>query len=477
MAIIEKKYLLKEAISPLLQQKGVRKEPISQFYTKIEICKEVRFRKSAKRYFKTIRTGSEVRKVEVHKRIDKKSYLEAKSKKIGNVLKKDRFTLTQYHDTIAIDNYKKHLQNLRILEVSFKTLQAAEDFVLPEELKPYILHEVSDDDRYRNKNLALLGNPKKYPYNIYAIFKDIEQKRLKDISSVIFPEMIVSDAIRIILFKIYTALLNDRDALLQKSDIKALERFRRNLKEAKVLLDEYRHIFDQTMYKKVRLHLAMVEKTIAIDKDLSVIRANLKLLESAFSEKEVNSFISQIDKRIEQEKHKVKHFFKTREFSIIFRQFNLLIKEQSNVYTSYHSNTSTGEVIKRSIHKRFKKLLSLTKKYDKCHDLDSYKEMKKALHKTKVLLDNFSYLYPQKRYRKMQQLLNTTNKKFLAFIELHKRSLIIKMYIRNSNKDLQLQHKLIQKVQKKRKSLEKELNKEIDQSIAILHKEKSLFKR
>jgi CYTH domain-containing protein len=477
MAIIEKKYLLKDSISPLLHQKGVQKERISQFYTKIEICKEVRFRKSGKEYYKTIRTGSEVRKNEVHKRISKKEYLSAKSKKIGNLLKKERYTLSQYDHTIAIDCYKKHLQNLQILEIGFKSLQEVEEFRLPEELKPYIHKEVSDDDRYRNKNLALLGNPKKYPYNIYAIFKDIEQKRLKDISSVIFPEMIVSDAVRIVLYKIYTALINDRNALLEQNDIKALERFRKNLKEAKVLLDEYRHIFDQTMYKKVRLHLAMVEKTIEIDKDLSVIRANLKLLESAFSEKEVNSFIAQIDKRMEQEKHKVKNFFKTREFTIIFRQFHLLIKEQSNVYTSYHSNTSTGEVIKRSINRRFKKLLSLTKKYDKCHDLDSYKEMKRALHKTKVLLDNFSYLYPLKRYKKMQQLLNETNKKFLAFIELHKRSLIIKMYIRNSNKALQTQHKLIQKVQKKRKSLEKELNKEIDHSIAILKEHKALFKK
>ena len=476
MAIIEKKYLLKDSIDTLLRPKKVTKDTISQFYTKIEICKEVRFRKSDQGYYRTVRIGSEVRQNEEHTRISKKEFLKAKRKKIGNLLKKERYLLPHISENIAIDCYKQHLKNVHLLEVHFKTVEEAEAFNPPTLLKPYIKQDVSDDNRYRNKNLALLGNPKKIPYNIYAIFKDIQQRRLEDVSLVIFPEMIVSDAVRIILFKIYTELMYDRDALLLDNDIKALERFRKNIKHAKILLDEYRHIFDQTMYKKVRLHLAMIEKTIAVDKDLSLIRANLKLLESAFSEKEVNSFIARIDKRIEEEKHKVKNFFKTREFAIIFRQFNLLIKEQSNVYPAYHSNTSTGPIVKETFYKRFKKFIALTKKYDKCHDLDSYKKMKKALHKTKVLLEHFSYIYTQKEYQKMQKLIHNTDKKLSAFIELSKRSQIIKIYIRNSNKELQTQHKLIQKVQKKRKSLEKGLNKEIDHSIEVLRSHKSLFK-
>ncbi len=477
MAIVEKKYLLNDSVDSLLKKHKRSKKSISQFYTQIKICKEVRYRKINKTFYKTVRTGSEVRENEVDKNISKRKYRQAKDKKIGKILKKERFTLADTYENFAIDSYKKHLKNLNILEITFNTLDEARAFQLPDIFKVYIKKDVSDDDRYRNKNLALLGNPKKLPYNIYAIFKDIEQERFKKIASTVFPEMIVSDAVRIVLYTIYHSLKMDRVSLIEQNDIFALERFRKNLKQAKILLEEYRHIFDQNMYKKVSLHLNMIEKTIAIDKDLTLIRANLKLLESAFNEKEVNFFISRIDNRIENEKHKVKNFFKTREFSIIFRQFDLLLKEQSNVHSAYHSNTTIKEVIKESVNKRFKKLLFLTKKYDKCHDVDSYKKMKKALYKTKTIMDNFAYLYDKKEYQQMQALLQDTNKEFAEFLNLNKRSLIIKTYIRNSNKELQEQQRLINKVQQKRKTLEKQLNKKIDASINVLRENKSLFKK
>ncbi len=474
MAIIEKKYLLKDSARALLKNSKHKKEHISQFYTKIEFCKEVRYRKIDKSYFKTVRTGSEVRKNESDKKITKKSYQQAKQAKIGDILKKKRYSLDKLS---AIDVYEKQLENILLFEVNFKTLADAQEYTLPASLLPHVKKDVSDDNRYRNKNLACLGNPSKHPYNIYAIFKDIEQGRLKEVQTVIFPEMIVSDAVRIILFKIYHDLQKDAKKLIEKNNIKSLERFRKNLKIAKILLNEYCAIFDAKLYKRVYTHLSLIEKTIAIDKDLSVIRTHLPLLESAFSEKEINSFIARIDKRIEHEKHKVQHFFKTREYNILFSQFKLLLTEPSNVFTAYYSNTSISKANQENVAKRFKKLRQLTKKYDKCHDLDAYNKMRNALNKTRVLLGSFSTLYEQKRYQKMCALLEETYQKLIEFIELHKRSLIIKTYIRNSDKSLQEQHKLIEKVYKRRKALEKQINKQIDQAIANLTENKKLFKK
>jgi CYTH domain-containing protein len=474
MAIIEKKYLLKDSARVLLKKLKDKKERISQFYTKIEYCKEVRYRKIDKKYFKTLRTGSEVRKNEIDKKISKKFYQKAQKDKIGKILKKNRYTLDKH---TAIDDYKNHLDDILLLEVNFKTVDDAETYTLPESLLEHIKRDVSDDNRYRNKNLARLGNPYKKSYNIYAVFKDIEQRRLKDIQTAIFPEMIVSDAVRITLYKLYHDLQYDAQKLIEHNNIKSLERFRKNLKMAKIILNEYYAIFDTKMYKRVYTHLGVIEKTIAIDKDLSVIRTHLPLLESAFSDKEINGFISRIDKRIEHEKQKVQHFFKTREYNIIFSQFRMLLTEPSNIFTTYYSNTSIAQVSQENIEKRFKKLRQLTKKYDKCHDLDAYQKMKKALNKTRVLLGSFSSMYPQKRYQKMCALLDDTYQKLMSYIELHKRSLIIKTYIRNSDKSLQEQHKLIEKVQKRRKALEKQINKKIDRTIFNLGENKKLFKK
>ncbi len=475
MAIIEKKYLLYDAIITLLAK--TKEERICQFYTQIEYCKETRYQKSNNSFYKTIKTGSEVRKNAVNKEISEKKFNQAKENRVGHILKKERFQLKGYPKQFAVDIYKKDLKNIYLLEVRFKTLDEAASFILPDALKSYIKQDVSDNERYRNKNLALLGNPQKKSYNIYAIFKDIEQNRVKNVSKFLFDEMIVSDAVRIVLYKIYHDLQTNRQDLLQNDDAQTIEHFSKNLKQAKIILDAYMPIFDTQMYKKTRLHISMIEKTIATVRDLIVIKSNLKLLKSTFSEQEINSFITRVDKRIKEEKHRVKHFFKTREFAIIFSQFELLIKERSNIYPTYYANTSIENVLKNSVNKRFKKLLKLTEKYDKCHDFYACKKMQKSLQKTQILLDNFLHLYPKKEYAKMQTLLNNTNNEYLRFIALNRRSLIIKTYIKNSNKSLKEQQKLIGKVQKRKKSLEKQINIDIDESIAALKENKALFKK
>ncbi len=476
MAIIGKKYLLKDSAISLLKKQKRKKETISQFYTQIEICKEVCFSQVDNEYHKIVRIGSRIEQKKSQKKISKSTYMRAKREKKGKVIHKKRFYLKNLSDSFMIDLYQKNLKPLLLLEVDLKEDNKAESFSLPSSLRPFIKRDVSDDDRYQNKNLALLGNPKKRPYNIYAIFKDIEVGRLENLSDVIFPEMVVSDAVRIVLYKLYHQLYMAKEELLKQNDIHVLSHFRDSLKETKIVMEEFRHIFDENFYKKVHFHLGVIEESIETDKDFTLIRANLNLLESAFSEKEVNRFIARLDKRLESEKHKVKHFFQTRKFSIIFKQFELLIKEQSNVYSDYHSHTSTNYVVKRSIYKHFKKFLSLANKYDKCCDLNSYKKLKKSLFKIETLLDNFSFLYSKKEYAKMQSLLHKTDSKLSEFIHLHKRSLIIKTYIQNSDKPLKEQEKLILQVRKKRKKLEHILNNEIEKSIKLLKAHKRDFK-
>ncbi len=475
MAIVEKKYLVSDAIERVLAKQTHSKQQISQFYTQVKICKEVRYRKIDHTFFKTVRTGSEVRKNIIDEEISHKSYQKAKEKKIGKMLKKSRYTLSGDFKHFTIDCYKKQLKGLSILEVSFKSLEKAERFVLPDIFQAYIQRDVSEDERYRDKNLALLGNPQKHPYNIYAIFKDIQKGRLENISTVIFPEMIVSDGVRIILYRLYHALERDREKLLIDNDIHALARFRRNLKELKIILEEYHHIFDKNMHKKVLSHLSMIEKSIAIDRDLSLIRANINLLERTFSEKELNTFIARLDKRIEEEKHKVKSFFKRREFTIIFRQVALLLKEQSNIHSAYYSHTTIEKVQKSSLNKRFNKLLFLSEKYEECHDANAYKKIRKALIKTRVILDNFSHLYDKNSYKKMQTLLTHTDMLLTEFINTKKRALIITTYISNANKPLAEQKKRIKKVQKRKKRVKKRLAEAIDKSMQLLRENSALF--
>ena len=475
MAIVEKKYLVHDSIKTFLAQIKSQKTNITQFYTKIGMCREVRYRQQSKSFSKTIRTGREVKENEVDEEISKKKFLKSKSQKIGKLLRKDHQDFLYEGVAFSLVRYKKQLKDLLLLEISFHSIEEAEAFVLPEALKTYIIKDVSHYDRYRNKNLALLGNPQKNPYNIYALFKDIEQGRFKGVSQVIFPEMGVSDSARIIVYELFQTLKNDRDLLLKENDIHALERFRKNIYTLKTILDAYRHIFDKTLFKKVSLHLSIIEKNISTNRDLLLIRTNLTLLESGFSEKEVNSFISRIDTRIEKEKHKVKSYFKTREFSIMFAQLDLLVKEQSNIYTTHYANTAIGPVIKKSVYKRLKDFLQLSEKYAMCHDLDSYEEMQHALFKTTIILEKFAHLYHHEAYTQMRTLLQTIDTNITKFIDLHKHALIMKTYINHSQKEASEKEALLENIKESRMKLENTLNHDIDEAIFLLRKNRNIF--
>jgi len=475
MAIVEKKYILNASIKEQLAKKNIKKENISQFYTSIKLCKEVRFRRVDNNYFKTIRTGSEVRKNIVNKKITKKTYQQAKSKKIGKTLKKVRYSLKIDNSNYAVDEYKNHLKNLYILEIGFKNLENAQNYKINQDMKKYIISDASHDNRYRNKNLALLGNPKRKDYDLYTIFKDLDKARVKNLKDVIFNEMPVEDSVRIILYKIFVNLKNDRDDLIENGDIKTLISFRKNIKKSKVILNEFKYLFEQDIYKKVYQHLCMIDKSIAIDKDIDILKQNMPILEDIFDDKDIISFIDVMDTKLEYKKIKVIKFLQTREFNIIFDQYSLFLKEQNNIKEHIYDSITIEKLSKKMALRRFKKFRHLAKKYQKCYDLDSYKKIHTSLLKLCYLLEEFEIFFDKNNYTKIHKNMIEAKKSIHSFIVLSRESLIIKTYIKDTSKTLRTQNAMTEQVKQKRKELERVINKEIDKDINTLKKSKSLF--
>jgi CYTH domain-containing protein len=475
MAIVEKKYILNESIKEQLNLKNIKKENISQFYTSIKLCKEVRFRKVDNSYFKTIRTGSEVRKNIVNKKITKAKYQQAKSKKIGKTLKKVRYSLYLNEQKYAVDRYKNHLKNLYILEVSFENIESAKRFKIPNNMKKYITKDASHDNRYRDKNLALLGNPKKKDYDIYTIFKDLDRGRVTSLKDIIFKEMPVDDSIRVILYKIFVDLNNDKELLILNGDIKTLISFRKNIKKSKVILNEFKYLFDEIAYKKVYQHLCMIDKSIAIDKDVDILKQNMPILEAIFEDKDIIKFIDVMDTKLEYKKTKVIKFFQTREFKIIFDQYKLFLKEKNNIKENVYDSITIEKLAQKLLLRRFRKFKHLSKKYQKCYDLDSYKKIHTSLLKLCYILEEFEIFIDKNRYTLLHKKMMSAKKSILSFIVLSRESLIIKTYIKDTSKTLRTQNSMIEQVKQTRKDLERDLNKKIDKDIKVLKKSNSLF--
>ncbi len=475
MSIVEKKYLLKSSIHTLLKKERLKKEKNSLFFTYIQLCKEIRYKKVNKKYFKVVRTGSEVRENILNKKISKREYNEAKNRKISNILKKRRYFLKINGEKYTIDIYDKELKNLILLEKSFKNIDKLNAFIPPKQLKEYIVKDVSHNDRYRNKNLALLGNPKKIDYELYSIFRDIEKNRVDDLKTILFKEMSVEDGIRIILYALYKKLDNNKEQLIENESIHSLKEFRENIKECKIILKEFKYLFKEESWKHLYQHIALIDRDIDI-KNIDILKLDTPLLESIFSDSEIVKFLQYLDEKLEKKKLKIVKFLQTREYKIIFNQLKLLIKENSNINQNIYDNTSLYKLSHKLIKKRFNKFKYLTKKYNKCYEIDAYLKIYSSLLKLKVEITLFTHFYKQEKLDEILKDIKSTLMSIDSFIKLTEDSKEIENYIIDNTKTLQDQNRLIKKLHKRRDKIEKELNKKIEIGTKSIKKHKKFFR-
>jgi CYTH domain-containing protein len=473
MAIVEKKFLLNTSINEILKdQKNSIK--ISQFYTKIQLCQEIRYQKVGNKYYKTVRTGSDVRKNIVNKEISKNLYKKAKEKKIGSLIVKKRYTTKINNQKLNIDRYEEKLKGIYILEKSFKNLQDEEKFKLPQTLKKYIEEDVSHNNRYRDKNLALLGNPKKISYELYKIYKDIQNK--KDIDDIPFKEMSVADFVRIELYKKYIDIQKAKEDFLANRSITLLKKLQKLINDTKILLKEFQFLFKDEKFSVIYKHFCMVNKAISIDEEIDILKQNMQLLESVMQEKEILGFIKVTDKKVERKKDKIYKFLCSREFNIILNQFDLLLKEPESINKNSYTDINIFLFSKKIIKKAFKQFNHLTKKYDKCYDLKSYQKIDKSLYKLQLLIKIFFPFYKEKKVKKIQLALNQTKESLDKFIYLSRDVSILKEFIEDSSSTIQEQNKKIKTLIKAKKELEKVYNTKIEINIKKLktHKKRLL---
>ena len=159
MKEIERKYLLNRSILEFLDKTSASHKNITQFYTKATANKSLRFRKYGSRHYKCIKYGTGGVREEIEEEVSKKVYKKNLKKRIGKSIKKIRYLFKLDGYEYSVDVYKKPLENLYVMEVEFNTLESYENFLLPSVLKTYVEKEVTEDEAYKNKNLALFGLP------------------------------------------------------------------------------------------------------------------------------------------------------------------------------------------------------------------------------------------------------------------------------------------------------------------------------
>lgn len=150
---IEKKYLLRNM--NILECKNYTR--VEQHYVCLSQYREVRVRSKGLKYFLTIKGGGLLERNEWESEISQETYEALIPASIGSVIK-DRYEILLPSGEVAeLDIYRGNLEapGHVTVEVEFDNAEQAENFQEPD----WFGKEVTDDARYKNKNLAINGWP------------------------------------------------------------------------------------------------------------------------------------------------------------------------------------------------------------------------------------------------------------------------------------------------------------------------------
>ena len=150
---IERKFLVNKVPENL--NKHTSTEIIQGYLAITEDGTEVRVRKKGDGYFLTVKNGFGLQRQEVEIDISRDQFEKLWSMTKGRRIEKVRFEIDYSGMKIELDIYKGILNGLLVAEVEFLSIDQAKSFIPPD----WFGREVTEDERFKNKNLALYGVP------------------------------------------------------------------------------------------------------------------------------------------------------------------------------------------------------------------------------------------------------------------------------------------------------------------------------
>jgi len=149
---IERKFLINE---PPLNLEDCTAYDIRQGYMHVSENMEIRIRRKGDQHFQAVKLGTGLNRHEVENEIGQLQFEELWPDTEGRHVEKTRYEIPYENLVIELDIYEGDLKGLITAEVEFESEDQSARFTPPTWFGPEITH----DERYKNKNLALDGLP------------------------------------------------------------------------------------------------------------------------------------------------------------------------------------------------------------------------------------------------------------------------------------------------------------------------------
>lgn len=450
MQEIERKYLLKDSILSLIEEYALKKHKITQFYTTITPDKGVRYRQMDDRYFKTVKYGSGASREEIEVEISKGKFQIKLKERIKDPIRKNRYMFELEGEEYSIDVFKDTLKGFYILEIEFPSMKAFNAFILPALLKQHVIKDVSYDESFRNKNIALHGKPSS-AYDINSLWKALETKSIEELDAYFISDLTPIDALRVILYKFSLNILSYQKRIITYNHTEDLHQFRVNIRKSRAFLKEFGFLIPKKHLKYFNVNLSMFASQTNQKRDLDVIKERLGALDK--DHKMIQKDIKQQQKH---EHHNIQKMLKSQTFKNFFYTYQDMLKNDTLLTSENHTGSieNTARQIIQYLHHKIIRQIDDLENY---FDVEKLHKIRISFKKLRYLLEEFQHIFGEEKIEKMinkgkklQTLLgdynDTVNQKKL----LHN-------YLKRNKKKIpdrkELEHTLLDKTEKNQEEL------------------------
>jgi len=167
---IQRKFLISADMMRWLKQQKYTLQKSEQFYVKSEDDRECYYLKYFPDTYAKVKIDAEGK--EVLSSVEEEMYCLARKQRMGRKIVKKTYTVVQDEVTFEISKYLKGLKGLSLLTVTFKDERARRDAEVMDALQVFILKEIDEDIKYKDRSLALYVKPMEY--DIHKFFDKID---------------------------------------------------------------------------------------------------------------------------------------------------------------------------------------------------------------------------------------------------------------------------------------------------------------
>lgn len=408
MKEIERKYLLNRSILEFLDNTSTSHKKITQFYIKATANKSLRFRKYGSQYYKCIKHGTGGVREEIEEEVSQKVYKKNLNKCISRSIKKIRYLFKLESYEYSVDIYKKQLENLYVMEVEFESIAAYENFVLPSSLKRYVEKEVTDDEAYKNKNLALFALP-------------LEENEVKEKGSAH------------VLMQIFEKLLSDiylyRRKLLTGGDDEDLHQFRIACRRSVVLMGEFKLLYEEERLLEHRTALKNLITISNTKRDMDVLKSEINRIEGEMEptsyEEALELLKERVEKKLQKEHASIITYLQSGACTNILMAWKNYISDQNSTSVSIYGRYPIDSLSKYVIFQRFLKIKKRIKLLDPKHDAsETLHKLRIEYKKMRYLLESFGYLYEKNEIKKLLKEMKKLQNVLGLFHDSHQQKII-----------------------------------------------------